>query len=147
MIKKFLKSRKYHLEFLKLSNLVLGCIIIILIIVAIAMGVVSAKKVQIRAKISARIVSGVAKDLEAIVIYPNPVRENQKIIFANLTENVQIQIFNIAGEKVFDIRDIKGRFSWDVRNFSGNKCASGIYLCIIENKTGEKKVKKIAVIR
>lgn len=147
MIKKFLKRRNSHLEFFKLSNLILGCVIIILIIVAITMGAVSVKKNQVTAKISVRIVSGVARDLEAIKIYPNPVRGNQKITFANLTKDVQIQVFNIAGEKVFDIRNIDGRFSWDVRNFSGNKCASGIYLCIIENKRGEKKVKKIAVIR
>ena len=147
MTKKFLKLRKYPLEFLKLNSLVLGCIIIILIILAIAMGVVSAKKVQVKAKISATIVSAPAKDLNAIVIYPNPVRGNQKIIFANLTKDVQIQIFNIAGEKVFDIRNIDGRFSWNTRNFDNNKCASGIYLCVIENKRGEKKIKKIAVIR
>ena len=132
------------MEFLKLSNLILGSVIIILIIVAIAMG---AQRIQTRAKISVRVVSGVTKDLEKIIIYPNPVKGNQKITFANLTKDVQIQIFNLAGEKVFDITNIKGRFSWDVRNFSGNKCSSGIYLCVIENKRGEKKIKKIAVIR
>lgn len=146
-MKKFIKWRNFHLEFLKLSNLILGCVIIILIIVAVTMGAVSVKKNQVTAKISVRIVSAIAKDLEKIVIYPNPVRGNQKITFANLTKDVQIQIFNIAGEKVFDIRNIDGKFSWDVRNFSGNKCSSGIYLCIIENKRGEKKIKKIAVIR
>ena len=134
------------MEFLKLSNLILGSVIIILIIVAIAMGITDAKKVQTRVKITARVISAPAKD---VIIYPNPFKPSEGhsvITFSNLTKDVTIRIFNIMGEQVYKISNVKGNFEWYVKNISGEKIASGIYLCIIENRS-ERKIERIAIIR
>ncbi|MCB4792090.1 MAG: carboxypeptidase regulatory-like domain-containing protein [Elusimicrobia bacterium] len=83
--------------------------------------------------------------------YPNPYKPGKGhsyIKFDNLTMHTRIQIFTIAGEIVFEKDDINiGEYSWNVKNQSGNDVASGVYICLMINDKGDKKIVKVAVIR
>ncbi|MDI6735354.1 MAG: fibronectin type III domain-containing protein [bacterium] len=82
-------------------------------------------------------------------IYPNPYYGNKHnyIYFGDVDENSIIQIFTIAGELVREIRVESVPQRWDVRNWAGEKIASGIYIYIIKDPTGNKKVGKLGVLR
>jgi hypothetical protein len=106
-----------------------------------------------------------ADDLSDLKIGPNPYRPNDGnprtgipyngslqsgIHFLNLTERVEIRIYNIHGTLVaeFSSNDSQGAIQWDARNMQGAKVASGVYLYQVESKdTGEIKTGKIAIIR
>ncbi|MFH1367827.1 MAG: T9SS type A sorting domain-containing protein [Elusimicrobiota bacterium] len=92
-----------------------------------------------------------AADLSGLKIYPNPFKPSKGhtyIKFDNLTLNTKLQIFTLAGDIIFEKEDIDiGDFSWQAVNQSGKEVASGVYICLITNDLGEKKISKIAVIR
>jgi hypothetical protein len=97
------------------------------------------------------IFSMIAQNLENVVVYPNPFKPSKghiKIRFEGLTENVTIRIYNIAGELVKSEENIiTGFFDWDVKNDSGEKVASGVYIYVITDDEGRIKKGKIAIIR
>ena len=70
------------------------------------------------------------------------------ITFANLTEDVTIRIYTMAGELVIE-SDANGdpEWPWDIKNAASRKVASGIYIYYITNSKGEKKTGKFAIIR
>lgn len=94
-------------------------------------------------------------DLTKAYCYPNPYIHSkysqQGITFADLTEDVRIKIFTIAGELVYDSGMITsvspGTFKWHATNQSGNYVASGIYIYLITNNQGDKKTGKVGVVR
>jgi len=71
------------------------------------------------------------------------------IIFKNVTTNVDIDIYTIAGRKVSAIRAINtgGKVQWDARNDDGQEVASGAYFAIVRSPSGERAVVKFVVIR
>ncbi|MFH1898332.1 MAG: fibronectin type III domain-containing protein [Candidatus Desantisbacteria bacterium] len=89
--------------------------------------------------------------LEKAIAYPNPYNAAKhaaiRIKFDKLTENSTIKIFNIAGELVREIRVNSPQESWDACNSEDEKVASGIYLYLITDPAGNKKVGKLGVIR
>ena len=100
------------------------------------------------------IYSKLASNLESAHCYPNPYKPNStlghtKITFTRLTDYVKIMIFNIAGELVFDTKTTSnyGEFDWDVVNNAGERVASGVYIYVITNDKGNKKIGKFGVIR
>lgn len=94
-------------------------------------------------------------DLTKAYCYPNPYIHSkysqQGITFADLTEDVRIKIFTIAGELVYDSGMITsvspGTFKWHATNQSNKPLASGIYIYLITNNQGEKKIGKIGIMR
>ncbi len=98
-----------------------------------------------------------ASSLQSVIVYPNPYKQGDAkygrasgIVFDNLTSNVKIQIFNIAGNQVFETtkNDNNQRYEWDLSNKSGKPVASGVYLYYIrDNNTGETSKGKLAVIK
>ena len=91
-----------------------------------------------------------ADDLSNIKVYPNPYKPGLGaggIIFDNLTENTEIRIYTIEGKLVITILPDTINYQWNVKNESGNKLSSGVYLYIISNDKGEKKTGKLAVIK
>lgn len=82
-------------------------------------------------------------------VFPSPYRPskhgNTGITFVNVSAGTKIRIYNIAGEKIFDVTvDSVGadrRYTWNVRNNSNNKIASGVYIYYIENNGKTKKGK------
>ena len=91
-------------------------------------------------------------NLSESYIYPNPVRTSQgndKVTFANLTNNVMIRIFKTNGDLVREINatDTNGTVTWDLTNDNGNQVASGIYIYLITNELSQKSKGKLAIIR
>lgn len=97
--------------------------------------------------------NGAAANLNNVVVYPNPFKQGESIngfvTFANITSDVQIKIYTIAGELVDEINltNTTGSARWDCRNKKGEAVASGVYLYIIKNSAGEKKTGKVVIIR
>ena len=91
-----------------------------------------------------------ADDLNNIKVYPNPYKPGMGadgIVFDNLTENAKICIYTIEGKLVITILPDSINYKWNIKNESGNKLSSGIYLYIISNDKGEKKTGKLAVVK
>ena len=91
-------------------------------------------------------------DLNTAHIYPNPYKPSighTSIIFTNLTNRTKAQIFNLAGDVVYEQeKDTPtGELSWDVKNAEGEPIASGVYMYMITNNAGQVKKGKLAIIR
>ncbi len=92
--------------------------------------------------------------LSNIILYPNPVRNSQKLSFVNIPPNCKISIYSSAGERVrvFDrLSTIEG-FSWDMKNDNGEDVATGVYIYRVEqldagNAVANTTMGKFAVIR
>jgi len=104
--------------------------------------------------------SKTSESLDNVVVYPNPFKPNdgndrtgtwsQGIIFGNLTSRATIKIYNITGELVRELEKLPeegGQKVWDGNNEKGKKVASGIYVYLITNPQGDKKLGKLAVIK
>ncbi|MDI6703293.1 MAG: Ig-like domain-containing protein [bacterium] len=87
-------------------------------------------------------------DLDNVLVFPNPFRpgKGETIRFLNLTENVIIRIYNVAGELIRYKEDITDHWKWDGRNDHGQPVATGGYIYIITDDNGRKKIGKIAVV-
>jgi len=89
-------------------------------------------------------------DLSHFNVYPNPwtpysIRDG--IYFDNIPAGTNLRIYNIAGELIDEQFNLPGGTAkWDLRNKSGEKVASGIYLYVIETAT-ERRTGKILVIK
>ena len=98
--------------------------------------------------------SKLENDLEKAHVYPNPYKPNSglghtRITFSHVTSHIQLKIFNIAGELVYDTEadTPTGELAWDVVNNYGEKLASGVFIYFITDPNGHKKIGKFAVIR
>ncbi|MBP7651774.1 VCBS repeat-containing protein [Candidatus Dependentiae bacterium] len=97
-----------------------------------------------------------ANNLSNVIVYPNPFVPNDNdllngtpvsgISFANLPADAQIEIYTIAGGKVFSQTVNTSPFKWNVKNNDGRDVASGVYLYLIKSSSG-KKTGKLAVIK
>ena len=96
------------------------------------------------------------KNQTELLIFPVPYKPGSKsmydgdgITFLGLPDGSNIKIFNIAGELVYEktIQNADKKFLWNVRNNSGNKIASGIYVYYIISSDGTKYKGKLAIER
>jgi len=74
----------------------------------------------------------------------------KRINFIHLTFNASLKVYNLSGELVWEAEKNDGsdRIEWNgLKNMSGQKLASGIYLYIIQNSDGQRKNGKLAVLR
>jgi hypothetical protein len=84
-----------------------------------------------------------------VVVYPNPVPAsfNGTIGIRGLTENSIVKITELNGRLVYQTRSTGGQAVWNSRDFNGNKVAAGVYLVLIRDETGAKKmVSKIFIL-
>lgn len=84
-----------------------------------------------------------------ILIFPNPVPPgyNGTIAIRGLTENALVKITELSGRLVFQTRALGGQAIWNGRNYQGTKAASGVYLVIVRDDSGEEyAVGKVVVI-
>ncbi|OGF56189.1 MAG: hypothetical protein A2497_00695 [Candidatus Firestonebacteria bacterium RifOxyC12_full_39_7] len=99
-----------------------------------------------------------ASNLDTLVVFPNPVdftaSARNSVKFTNLTSDPTIYIYTISGELVRvilpDISSlindgVSGKAEWDGKNDGGFAVVRGIYLYLIKDGNGSKKVGKIAV--
>lgn len=107
-----------------------------------------------------------AASLDAVRVYPNPYVPNDGaddngkpfsagdttsgVIFDNLTQSVQIEIFTVSGSLVWKTSkdNSSGKVQWDGRNLSGQAVATGGYIALIrDSSTKQQVVRKIAIVR
>jgi hypothetical protein len=95
-----------------------------------------------------------AKNLEGLIVYPNPYLERlavyKRIKFIRLTAQAKITVYDLGGAVVWEAEKNSGSDSMDwekVTNLQGTPLASGIYIYIITNPQGDRKTGKIAVVR
>ncbi|MQY69383.1 MAG: S8 family serine peptidase [Firmicutes bacterium] len=90
-------------------------------------------------------------NLEDLIVYPNPFnlsKEHTQINFDRLTIDARIRIFTLTG-RLLKEEEVNWQYSWawDVRNMEGEEVARGIYLWIVTNTMGGRKIGKIAIIK
>ena len=86
-------------------------------------------------------------NLEDLIVYPNPARGKKGITFANLTSDANIRVFSLEGREIL-VKNVLWQRSWlwDGRNEQGEAVARGVYIYLVTNSQGEKKIGRIAVI-
>ncbi len=97
------------------------------------------------------VISAAASSLADAHCYPVPFKPSAghtAIRFQDLTADVSIKIYTIAGELVREIRksDNNDYIDWDVRNSRGEPLASGVFIYVIKSG-GSTKKGKLMVIR
>ena len=86
-------------------------------------------------------------------IYPNPWKINNAsgasgIKFDNLTKNADLAIYNIVGELIYKKENIEeDSTTWELRNSNGESVVSGVYVYLLLDDKGNKKIGKVAVIK
>lgn len=84
-----------------------------------------------------------------VKIFPNPVLPNFEgwVGLSGLANDVNIKITTVSGQLVKTVNASGGGASWDVRDYSGRRVATGVYLVFSSSGDGsETFVGKIAVI-
>lgn len=88
--------------------------------------------------------------VDTVLAFPNPLRPSQghtSMTFANLPAEARIRIYTLTGQLVRDFSaNAVGMGSWDGRNQSGEKTASGTYVVFAQG-AGQKKTFKVIVQR
>jgi len=88
----------------------------------------------------------------SVRVYPNPWRSDKhaghaSITFDGLVANTTIKLFTASGHKVKELTTSESKIDWDLKNDSGDKVASGIYLYVVTDDQGDKVKGKVAVIK
>jgi hypothetical protein len=91
-------------------------------------------------------------DFSQVVVYPNPWKISSGpaggIKFDYLPKNTRLAVYNIAGEMIYKQEGIQtNSTNWDLRNDSGESVASGVYIYLLADEGGHKKIGKVAVIK
>jgi hypothetical protein len=87
--------------------------------------------------------------------FPNPFKPNSGlghtngITFSGLTPGARVQIFTPTGDPVFDktLDSTVSSLQWNAVNDNGENLASGVYLYLITDGSGNKKDGKFAIVR
>ena len=85
-------------------------------------------------------------------IYPQPFKTSSghtTIYFTKLTDHTRLQIFNVAGELVYDGEKdtLNGQIEWNTLNSRGEQVASGIYFYVISDENNNIRKGKLAKLR
>ncbi len=96
-------------------------------------------------------------NLEEMYVYPNPysISSNQDYItFANITRDASIDIYDLTGKFLINLRETNGNggVEWNLQDKNGNSAISGIYIyrAVGKNSSGvevEEKVGKFAIVK
>ena len=94
--------------------------------------------------------SSVEMDQDHVYAYPNPVQPGYDglISIVGLSFNADVKILSASGQLVAEGRSNGGTFTWNGRDRSGRRVASGIYMVAAATQEGKKgTVCKIAIVR
>jgi len=86
---------------------------------------------------------------QGVKIFPNPVLAhfNGTVSISGLATDATVKITDIAGKLVYQTYANGGTASWNVRDYSGNRASTGMYLVISTTQDGsESVIGKIAVV-
>jgi hypothetical protein len=84
-----------------------------------------------------------------VKIFPNPVTAhfNGLIGISGLATDAQVKIIDVSGKLVWQTMANGGTASWNVRDYTGRRATSGIYIVLASAPNGEEEVVgKIAVV-
>lgn len=75
-----------------------------------------------------------------VYAFPNPVRPDFMgvITIAGLMENTTVKITDIAGNLVYETKSVGGQATWDGKNLRGRRVATGVYLILCSDSSGEQ---------
>src|SRR3989339_883130 len=97
----------------------------------------------------------VSSNLNNVIAYPNPYKPSTavdgKLKIINLPVDCTVTIYNIAGEKIREIKEADlgnlGWIEWDGKNESSELVARGVYLYVVIAPDGSKKIGKIGLLK
>jgi len=77
-----------------------------------------------------------------VLVYPNPVPPGYGGIIAvrGLPANAQVKITELDGRLVFQVRAAGGQFTWNGRDYRGNRVSSGVYLVLVSDRENREKL-------
>jgi hypothetical protein len=83
-----------------------------------------------------------------VLVFPNPVPPGYggTIAIRGLVKDALVKITELNGRLVYQTRSIGGQAIWNGRNYQGNKIASGVYLVVVRDDSGEEKIVTKVVI-
>lgn len=84
-----------------------------------------------------------------VQVFPNPVRPDFDglVGISGLVENANVKITDASGRLFFEARAEGGTVTWDLRDYTGRRARTGVYLIFSTNADGtETLVTKVAVI-
>jgi len=78
---------------------------------------------------------------QSVLVFPNPVPPgyNGSIAIRGLANNALVKIAELNGTLVYQTRALGGQAIWDGKNYKGQKIASGVYIVIVRDDTGNEK--------
>jgi hypothetical protein len=85
-----------------------------------------------------------------VYTFPDPVREDftGNVTITGLIKDTQVKITDISGNLVFETVSDGGLASWDLKNYTGRRVATGVYLVFCASKDGSQScVTKMLVIK
>jgi hypothetical protein len=86
---------------------------------------------------------------QSVLVFPNPVPPgyNGSIAIRGTADHALVKITELNGTLVYQTRTLGGQAIWDGKNYKGQKVASGVYLVLIRDESGnEKLVTKIVIV-
>lgn len=86
---------------------------------------------------------------DIVYAYPNPVRENFEgtVGIKGLVNNAYVKITDVSGNLIYETRAEGGQAVWNIKNFSGQRAKTGVYLVFCTSEDGKEKLAtKILVI-
>lgn len=89
-----------------------------------------------------------AETQNKVLVFPNPVPPgfNGTIAIRGLVDKALVKITELNGRLVYQTRSLGGQAVWDGRNYLGARVASGVYLVLIRDDSGEERVATKIVI-
>lgn len=85
-----------------------------------------------------------------VYAFPNPVRPeyNGRVTITGLMENSNVKITDVNGNLIYQGRSAGGQLTWDCRNRSGKRVATGVYLVLAATpESKESVVTKIMIVK
>jgi len=96
------------------------------------------------------VVPGAVSNLDNVLIYPNPLFPSKGQVymyFDRIPSGTKVRLYTLSGVKAWEAQKSGvSPITWDGRNSSGEKMASGVYLAVLEGG-GQKKIFKVAMER
>ena len=98
------------------------------------------------------VVRGSVAEMDDLFIYPNPFsyrkEDRERIVIDGLSSQTIIRILTVDGRLVRRLDTRGGRVEWDVRDFKGDRVATGVYLVVAaDSQNDQRGVGKVVVVR
>ena len=98
------------------------------------------------------VVRGSVAEMDDLFIYPNPFsyrnEDRERIVIDGLSAQTTIRILTVDGRMVRRLDTRGGRVEWDVRDFKGDRVATGVYVVVAaDSQNDQRGVGKVVVVR